>query len=228
VQTIHATAPIGYELLPDGAQATPNQRFILELYRDLLHRQADPAGLSAWTALLDRGASRSFVVRAIQTSPSNEYRIVEAESVYHQYLHRDADPSGLAGAIQLLAAGGTVEQLAALLAGSQEYFQARGGARTSGFLAALYQDALHRPIDAAGQAGATRMLAAGFSRQQLAATIFAGTEYALGRAASFYQEILDRPADPLHQAALATALQAGLPDELAIAVLAGSDEFFSK
>ena len=227
-QVLNTTANIGEELLPDGMRGTPDQRFVLEVYRDLLKRKVDPAGLSAWTGLLDAGVSRFAVVRAIEISPSNEYRMVEAETVYRQYLHRDPDPSGLQRSVQFLAAGGTVEQLAALLIGSQEYFQARVGSSNTGFLAALYQDALQRQVDPTGRAGALPALAAGLPRQQVAALIFAGSEYARLQAASFYRQFLDRNPDPIGLTRVAMNLQAGLADDLAIALLAASDEFFAK
>ena len=55
-------------------------------------------------------------------------------------------------AFGFFSAGGTVEQFIAILAGSQEYFQNRGGASNNGFLSALFQDALGRAIGPGGLA----------------------------------------------------------------------------
>jgi hypothetical protein len=37
--------------------AMTNQNYVAQLYRDVLGREADPAGLASWTALLDAGST---------------------------------------------------------------------------------------------------------------------------------------------------------------------------
>src|SRR5438552_1142861 len=142
--------------LPDAT----NLLFVTQAYHDLLHRAADPGGLANFTGLLDSGmASRRQVALGMQASP--EFQNNEIQALYGTYLHRGADPSGLATYTGLLATGSTAEQVAAILAGSDEYFQTRGGGTNNGFLSALYQDAVQRAIDPTGQAGFTQLLNAG-------------------------------------------------------------------
>src|SRR5262249_8196069 len=90
--TITTTANILEELLPDGSRGTPNQRFISEVYRDLLRRKVDPGGLASWSGLVDQGVPRIQIVFMIEMNPSNEYRTIEVQDLYNQYLHRPADP----------------------------------------------------------------------------------------------------------------------------------------
>src|SRR5207302_8193588 len=89
--TITTTATILEELLPDGTRGTADQRFISEVYRDLLGRKVDTGGLAGWSAMLDQGISRFAVVRMIQDGPTNEFRKIEVEELYERYLHRAAD-----------------------------------------------------------------------------------------------------------------------------------------
>jgi hypothetical protein len=116
--------------LPDGSRGTPNQRFVAQLYLDLLKRTVDATGLAFWTAALSQGASRAGVV--LQIEQSQEYRIDEVQAIYQKYLHRTADSGGLAAFVPMLMNGSTVEQVAAVIIGSAEFFQIQGGSTTDG------------------------------------------------------------------------------------------------
>src|SRR5262249_31072825 len=48
-----------------------NAGYVNQLYRELLHREAEPAGLRLWAGLLDTGAPREAVVRGIYDSPEH-------------------------------------------------------------------------------------------------------------------------------------------------------------
>jgi hypothetical protein len=206
---------------------TRNQLFVLQLYQDLLGREADAAGLASWSGQLDSGATtRTQVAGAI--AGSMEYRSDEVQALYQHYLHRPADPSGLATFVGFLDSGGTVEQMAAIIVGSPEYYAVRGGNTTTGFLTALYQDALNRLPDAAGAAVFTQALGQGLSRAQLAAAVFSSVEYRQDLVQADYLAWLNRPADPAALNGFTAALASGLRDEVLTATLLGSDEFFSK
>jgi uncharacterized protein (TIGR03118 family) len=204
---------------------TANQRFIAQVYLDLLHRPVDPTGLNAFSALLGQGVSRNQVVLDIESSM--EFRTDQVQALYQQYLHRAADPGGLAAFTNLLASGATVEQVAALIAGSPEFFQHQGGGTNTGFLSALYQDALHRGVDPTGQAAFGSALANGATPRQVAAAVFASPEFLQDTVQSFYQSLLHRRADPAGLNAFVSALEHGATDQQVLAAIAGSDEFFA-
>jgi hypothetical protein len=226
------TVTVQETLLPGGGRGTADQRFISEVYHDLLGRQVDAAGLAGWAGYL-QGHSRTDFVTALTNS--TEFRAIEVQHLYQQYLHRAADPGGLSAGIAFLAGGGTVEQLAASLAGSDEFFQIRGGGTNAGFANALYQAALNRPVDAAAQAQIVKVLttagpaAAAALRVQVAATVLndAGDEYRKNLVAGFYQTFLDRSADP-GSAAWVGLLHAGVRDETVLAYLLGTPEYYNK
>jgi hypothetical protein len=148
-------------------------------------------------------------------------------NLYQRYLKRAPEPGGLSTSLAFLQGGGTDEQLAAIITGSPEYFQVHGNTNDA-FLAALYQDALNRPIDPVGQAEFTQLLNTGTTRGQVAAVIFSSTEYHQDLVQSFYQRFLDRVGEDSAVAGWVALLQKGTTDEQVIAGIEGSAESFVK
>jgi uncharacterized protein (TIGR03118 family) len=204
---------------------TPNQRFVGQVYQDLLKRGVDPAGLNNWTGLLNQGVSRAQVVQDIEGSM--EFRTDQVTAIYNQFLRRAVDASGLATFTNFLANGGTVEQVEAMVVGSPEYFQSRGGGTNNGFLKALYQDALNRAIDPTGQSTFGMALGNGATTGQVAAAVFASTEFLQDTVQGFYSNLLHRTADTFGLNSFLNAMQGGATDQQVIAAIAGSDEFFA-
>jgi hypothetical protein len=224
--SLTATATILEALLPGGTRGTADQRFISEVYHDLLNRPVDANGLAFWTTALNQGASLAQVVQGIENS--TEYQVIEVQALYQKYLHRAADPGGLSGGVNSLKAGGTLEQLAAAIAASPEYFQTRSNSNNDGFLNALYADALGRAVDSGGRATWDQDLASGATRAQVAAAILATTEYHQVLVQSYYGHFLDRRADSNGLSTFAQDLDNGLRDEQVLAAIVGSNEYFNK
>jgi uncharacterized delta-60 repeat protein len=210
----------------DVKDPTPNELFVMQLYQDLLERDADPSGLATWSGLLEQGTTRSQVVLDIEESL--EYRQDQVQALYAHYLYRQADAAGLSAFTQFLANGGTVEQAAAALIGSAEYYQNRGGGTASGFLDALYHDGLNRAIDPTGQAALSQALANGADRAQIAEVVFSSAEYRQDLVQTEYLAWLHRPVDNSGLAAFTSALANGMRDEVFVADLLGSDEFLAR
>jgi hypothetical protein len=203
-----------------------NERFVSQAYLDLLQRPIDATGLQIFSAALDGGLPPSQVSQGITSS--QEYRTDLIAADYQLFLHRTADLTGLSNFLNFLATGGTDEQMAVILTGSAEYFQNRGGGTNDGFLTALFQDALRRPIDASGRAGFDQQLSNGVTRSQVAATIFASTEYRQNLVGGYYLRFLHRPPDSSGLANFLAALGNGAKDEDVIAALVGSGEYLSR
>jgi hypothetical protein len=216
VATVTSTAAI---------TGTPNDAFIANVYHDLLGRQVDTNGLLYWSGRLDAGLTRSQLVASVESS--DEYRQDEVASLYQRYLHRAAEPSALDAGEKLLATGLSDEQLAAIVVSSDEYF-ALGGGSNDGFLSALFQDALGRPIDAGARAAFEQELNAGFTRGQIANFVFGSHEYHAELVQSIYHETLNRPADDAGDVFWADQLDRGATDEQVIAAIAASEEYFAK
>jgi hypothetical protein len=207
-----------------GDLSGADQIFVDQLYRDLLHRPADGAALSGWGGQLDAGTlTRAQLVQQIEQS--TEYQTDVVQDVYTTVLHRPADPAGIALWTAFLAKGGTEKQLEAIFYGSGEYFANRGGSTTDGFLTALYQDILNRPIDSAGQQMGRQALANGTSRSALATIILNSSEADQDEIQALFQQYLHRPADTGGLANFTAYLQGGGSLEGVIVNLVGSSEY---
>ena len=204
----------------------PNQRFVDQLFVDLLGRSAEPVALEAFAGLLDRGeANRSQVVSAVLNS--EEYRSRLVEEMYTRILGRSAEPAGREGWVQFLAQGGTKDQLQAHLLGSEEYFL-RAGGTNGGFLSTAYELLLKRSIEQAGAQAWEAVLQNGVSRQGVAAAILSSAEENSRTVQAFFELYLRRPVDDAALDAFIDAMQNGMSDELALAVILGSEEYFSR
>jgi autotransporter-associated beta strand protein len=215
---------------------TRNQAFIAQLFRDLLHREAGPSELANWTNFVNMGVSRTTIVTILESSFEYKSDVVTAEFVH--YLHRTPSMNEVLPYVSFLNAGGTDEQVASFLIGSPEYFVNRGGGTLTGFINALYLDALNRPADQNALNAWLPPLQTGVSRQQVAVTILGSSEYLGDTVESFYERYLHRAGTTAELHAWVSAMQAGsvpvfaigqhgLTDEQVIAALLGSTEYFN-
>ncbi|HEV3446703.1 MAG TPA: DUF4214 domain-containing protein, partial [Gemmataceae bacterium] len=227
---IHTAATILEELLPDGTRGTPNQRFVSEVYRDMLGRKVDAGGLAKWSAALDAGASQFQVIAAIQNDSGHEFLKYEVDLLYQHYLQRSADSLGLNDGVNFLASGGTQEQLAAKLVASPEFNARLTTGSNDSWLDQFYVRALHRGVDPVGRAGWDQDFAAGETRAQVAIAIFSSDEYRQVLVNDFYQFLLERPADQSGLNTWSGALRLGVRDEVVMASIMDtkSQEFFNK
>jgi hypothetical protein len=200
------------------------QKYVAQLYREFLQRQAGTTELSALAALLDQGTSRSQVARIVESS--GEYQTVVLKALYPKLLGRPADPDGLSILGHALAGGAAVEQVEATLLGSPEYFQKGGNTTNSGFLDNLFLDTLNRHVDPTGLAAFQQQLAGGTTRQQIAGQILQSAEYQQDLVQADFQRFLHRAADPTAVSAFTSLLQNGGRDEDVNASLTGSDEYY--
>jgi len=118
-------------------------------------------------------------------------------------------------------------QLRAILFGSGEYFQKSGGT-TDGFLAALFRDALHRTVDAAGRASFAAAIAGGMSREGAALAVLSSAEAKELKVVSWYDTYLKRTADASGLSYFFNSLAKGQPDESVLATLLASPEYFQR
>jgi Domain of unknown function (DUF4214) len=215
-----------FGLLPPGSPSPfgTNGAFVTQAYEDLLGRAPDPNGLAYWSEqLIQASMTRTQVATGIEGSL--EYLTVEVQELYGEYLHRTAEQAAVTTWTTFLRSGGSVEQLSAMIVGSNEYFNAHGGT-AAGFLVAVYQDVLGRAVDPAGQATFGPELARGSSPGQVAEQIFSSPEHLQDVVKGFYQHFLHRSADAGGLATWANDLEQGMTDAQVIAFFVGSQEYF--
>jgi uncharacterized delta-60 repeat protein len=224
------TSASGYDLfvarfLGDLPAPTAGQRLVSQLYLDLLQRPADSGGLAFWSGLIDSGqATRTQVAQMLVGS--TEYHHVVVEQVYGEYLHRPAfeDSAAFPSWDAFFAAGGSIDQMRALVLGSQEYYNLAGGTNDA-FVAAVYRDVLGRPVDSVGQQAWDQDLTNGLPPSALAAAIMRSAEGNADEVQGLYHWLLHRAADPTGLQAFTSDLAQGMSQEQIVAILAGSPEY---
>jgi hypothetical protein len=204
----------------------PAQCFVTQLYRDVLHREVDPTGLSNWTQALNGGLTRQQVARAL--TASQEYRTLVVQAAYSTFLGRTADTTGLNNFVAFLSAGGSVEQMHTAIIASAEYSLRGDNVTVAGFLRSLYRDVLGRPIDQAGENAFTLLLAGGASRATVASIVVTSLERASNLVRGYYLEFLRREADSGGLTFFVTALKSGTRQEQVISIIVGSAEYLQR
>jgi protocatechuate 3,4-dioxygenase beta subunit len=213
-----------------GNLAGVNQSYVYQLYRDLLGRTVDPAGLQTWSSQLDAGTPRNLVVQAIQGSL--EYRTKLVNDTYFLLLGRRADPQGMQSGLNVLAslplyigAAPGLEQLKLRLLSSTEYFQNRGGNSNVGYVNALFQDILGRPADNFALVHFGGLLAGGLARASLARIVLESVEGTERLVNTLYQRYLHRAADRRGLDTFGFALRQGTREEDVVLAFVTSNEY---
>jgi hypothetical protein len=203
--------------------ATANQVFIESLYNVLFNRStANDPGSAGWVTLLNNGAEPQTIIQAFQGSA--EYRADLVQQLFEHYLDRNAAPNDAQGFGSYLS-NHTVEQLAALLAGSAEYAQLHGGSNDS-LLEGFYADGLGR-AGSLTEVASWESLLGSSTPTQVAAQILGSQEYQTNLVDFDFATLLGRPADSGSEAGFVAYLKAGATDQMLQWQILGSDESFA-
>ena len=136
-----------------------------------------------------------------------------------------------------LTSGSTVEQISASLLNSPEFIQHQTNGSFDSWLDAFYNLEFHRAVDASGRSAWDQAFAAGQSRDQIALAIFtapplagqSGNEYQIDLVDSYYEAFLGRGSKGDSGADIwLSDLQSGVRDEVVIAGILSSNEFFNR
>jgi hypothetical protein len=223
-------------LLPDGAQGTPDQRYVYEVLKDTLQRPISMNDVNYWTGqFMKNGEDRqTFAYILLEVTPPYEYRRNEINAAYEQYLHRPADLVGeeyflnLVNSSQGIHSGpGTERRTSAILISSQEFY-ANSGGTDQGFITAIFQDALHRNPDAQALAFYVGELQAGYTHVEIATQILNSTEALTNNVQNLYQRYLGRAADPEGLQAFLFNYSQGYGTENNTETLLTTDEFYNR
>jgi hypothetical protein len=188
-----------------AAVGSPTANFVEQIYRDILHRVADPGGRLAWSQAIDSGQLTPQEV-ALDIRGSDEGLGVQVNDFYVRFLRRNAEPGGLANWKVFLSTHST-EELEVQILSSQEYFLAQGGGTNAGLLAAVYRDVLGRAI-ASNEVGFWNV-AITINRPQGIDGIARSPEARDDEVSGFYTSYLRRTAGPNESAAWAQLLEQG-------------------
>jgi hypothetical protein len=205
---------------------TQTAQWLNAVYEALLHRPVDATGLAEWGADLAAGTSPTQVVEGIEAS--TEFQTDEIQSAYQTLLGTSAPSSAVSYLLGVMQQGASFQNVEALIAGSNPFYVATGDT-TQGFLNAVYEDFLGRPLDTTGQTEWGSLLAAGYTPTQVVLGIMSTQEYLTDLVEQDYQTYMGRQADPTSLAAYVSALSGGtMNNAMVVASLLGSGEYMSQ
>lgn len=151
--------------------------FVQRQYRDLLLRDADPAGLDYWSRRVAHGTTTpAELVDEFAQSAEMARSVGTVTRSFLAYLGRVPDPSGLSYWVGKIRSGKSVAWVNASLAASSEFQRRQAGLTDPQFIDALYRDLLNRAPDAGGKAHWLAKLAAGTSRADVVGSFVAQPE----------------------------------------------------
>jgi hypothetical protein len=228
--TVPLTLP---PMTPFPRQGNANADYVEALYRAILNRNADQAGLQAWTSELTSGAlSRLQVVEGIRQSV--EHFQQEVTAFYLTFLHRQPDPAGLNAWVQQLQNGVPDEQLAFDFLDSAEYL----GKGDFYFVSQMYLALLGRTPDHTGEvnwlaalgddANGNHVGPATVTHEQVITAFLRSQESLTRLVEGYYQVYLQRLADPAGLNAWLTVLEQGGSFLTIGQQFLASDEFYSQ
>ncbi len=208
---------------PVSGSGPSNERWVNQVYIDLLGRTADAASVSADSALLTGGTPRATVALSVLTSDEYHNRLMT--SFYATFLHRTPSAAELSFWLPAFAANLSDEQIEAQLVASPEYFALSGGTN-AGWITRIFNDVLGRTPSAAETTTYSGFLASS-SRVTVGLSILKSSEAVNRRVQQYYSGFLRRNATASEAAALVPAILGGVSDEQVIAQILAADEYFN-
>lgn len=207
------------------------QRFVTALYRDVLGRAPDAAGLSHWVDQFQSGTPRQLLAQAFWQSP--EHRTLQVTTYYSTLLQRAPDAAGLSQWVQMLENGAPESAVEFGFLTSLEYLTKNPS--SSAFLGALYDDVLGRPASAAEiDSWKSQVFGSLFVRTnalpEKAGVIASGILYS-GEASKHlidlnFSQFLQRAVDPIGEEYWVAAIQSGASESALAEAILGSNEYF--
>jgi Domain of unknown function (DUF4214)/Divergent InlB B-repeat domain/Bacterial TSP3 repeat len=178
--------------------------FAMQLYRDFLGREGDPAGIQGWTdAVANATSTRPQVIDAFLSSTEFAGFVAPVVRLYFATFLRVPDYAGLtfnAGLVRNATI--TVTQLADFFTQSPEFMATYGSLNNTQFVTLLYNNVLGRAPDAGGLNGWVQLLTTGgYSRGQVLVGFSESTEFQASSAnevfvTMMYTGMLRRTPDP--------------------------------
>ncbi len=210
-----------------ASQATGDEtvRFITRAYFDLLGRQPSALELSFWATLLMNGMPPEWLGGVLVQTV--EFRLLVGVATYQTWLGRAPTAAEAKAVADRLAAGTTLEQVWADLAGSEESW-ARLRRNPGGFVDALYRLGFGREPDPAGKAFWVDKLSHGYSRTQAALAFALNPEGSTNIVRQSYDRYLERAPDPAGLDFWVGLHQRGFRTEYVLAFFVGSNEYRTK
>ncbi|GAB3460963.1 hypothetical protein GCM10027321_21090 [Massilia terrae] len=174
--------------------------FVMQLYRDILYREADGAGLGFWQAQIDSGKlSKAQVAASFLESQEVTDGTAAVARLFVGGLGHMPEMDVLHNFVDVLHAGSTITALAGNIAAGTEFQAKYGALGNAAFTSQLFQDVLHRGAGQAELAQWTAALDKGASRGDLLANLagsaenVAATSHLISVALGYYDMLVRAP-----------------------------------
>ncbi|WP_162059512.1 DUF4347 domain-containing protein [Undibacterium sp. KW1] len=152
--------------------------FVMQLYRDVLFREGDTAGITYWQQQIDSGhLNRTQVAASMLASTEFQNNVGSLTRLYFGAFDRLPDRDGLAYWIGQEKAGASLSGISGAFVASAEFQNAYGNLNNTTFVDRVYHNVLHRTADAAGQAYWLGQLNNGLSRGDMLAGFTESAEF---------------------------------------------------
>ncbi|HVA47238.1 MAG TPA: S8 family serine peptidase [Pirellulales bacterium] len=209
---------------PSPTPTDPTSSYVDAIYREVLGRAVDPAGLSTWVHDLESGLSRYDFVRALWDSA--EHRAQEVEADYQEFLHRSAGPADVNYWVGVFERGASETAVAGAFMYSPEYLYSH--ADNAGFIQEVFQDQLGRTADGGSVSALSNALNAGMSRIQLVNLVLDSPERTDHVIEGYYEQYLGRSGSAAELQGWSEMVDAGLFDFESVAEqFLSSNEYFN-
>lgn len=211
-----------------------NKLFVMELYRDLLFREAAAPETTFWQGLLDAGMmNKAQLVSTFLDSAEFQGGAAAVARIEYAALDRVPDQAGLAYWTHQVSAGQALSAVAGAISGSAEFTAKYGQLDDAAFVKQLYQNVLHRPGDQAGVDFWTAQLGAHATRGDVLLGLAQSHEYKAATDADVtatlgYLGLLGRDAAPAEVAYWVGKLDAGVPEVDVIGTFLAAPEYHDR
>jgi hypothetical protein len=207
--------------------------FVMQTYRDILFREAEPAGLDHWKAKIDSGMSRAEVAASFLDSSEFQNSAGGISRLYFGGLGRMPDKQGMDNWMAEYQSGTSLNQISSAVVASNEFQSKYGTLDNAAFVNQLYLNVLGRSADSAGSSNWLNAMNTGASRGDILLGFTESAEYkvVIDTKVSVtldYIGLLDRTPDQAGFDGWVQAQDAGMPEVVVIGGFLGAQEYHDR
>ena len=187
--------------IKDNDVFTSSKFFVMQLYRDILYREAEPGGLAFWQNQMDTGAlNRPQVASAFLASPEFIAGTGGVARLYFGALQRLPDASGMDFWMQQEQSGTSLSQIASAFTAIKEFTDIYGSLSNTAFVDKLYLNVQGHAATPAQESFWVTQLTGGASRAEVLLGFTDSAEYTAASKTKLsvaldYIGLLGRPAE---------------------------------
>ena len=207
--------------------------FAMQLYRDILYREGETAGVAYWQDRIDNGLSRAEAAVAFLDSPEFQGGTGAIARMYFGALGRMPDAPGMGFWMDQQQTGTSISQIAAAFVASTEFTAIYGSLSDTAFIEAQYQSMLGRSATGQEQTQWSTQMLAGTGRGELLMSLTESTEYKVASdtklsVALDYLGLLGRPAEQAGFDWWVNQQDSGAPEITVVGGFIASPEFHDR